>query len=328
MAKHPFAEQARMMMEANGIVFNPDGSTSTKPVTTEEKNPLSTEPPVQGTVQVSELSTQDQNPPNTSNGVDERDNILEMQRQELEKLRAEKATWESSTPSQVNKSDREEELERELADLRSQIKNQTVQQQADAFRQMLEQQGFDSEHVDDDVLLEIRDRFVKPMADKFERLEERLSQYETKFKEPTAEEVLARVKQETNKHIVDAIPDFQTIFNSQAFQDRLTQKDSRFPTKTYGHALQIAYENGDHEFIVKEVKNFLSGGTAQTINDIADVGANKGVGTNAQLAQTGVQYTYSDEEAVQMLRKRQMGDLSKQEYSEYRAKLDEHRSRS
>ena len=28
MAKHPFADQARAQLEANGIVFNTDGSTS------------------------------------------------------------------------------------------------------------------------------------------------------------------------------------------------------------------------------------------------------------------------------------------------------------
>lgn len=318
MAKHPFADQARAMMEANGIVFNADGSTSTKQGKPQEQTQQEEQQQAPSTEQTTQqVST-----------ADERDTLLEMQRQELAQLRAEKATWETKKSETQEKSQREQDLERELEELRGKIKDQTTQEQADAFRTMLEQQGFDSENLDDDVLLEIRDRFVKPMADKFERLEERLAQYETKFREPTAEEALEQVKQATNKKIVEAIPDFQTVFHSQAFQDRLLEKDSRFPTKTYGHALQIAYENGDHEFIVTEVKNFLNGGTAPSIGDIADVGATNGVGTTSQQKQTGDTFTYSDEEAIQMLRKRQMGDLSKQEYSEYRAKLDAHRSRS
>lgn len=318
MAKHPFADQARAMMEANGIVFNADGGTSVKQPE-QPKDDQKGQEPDQNSGQ-SQGSQQDHRP-------DERDTLLEMQRKELEQLRAEKASWGNQPPATQEKTQREQDLERELEELRGQIKHQTSQEQADAFRLMLEQQGFDSENLDDDVLIEIRDRFVKPMADKFERLEQQLAQYDAKFRELTAEEKLDQIKQATNKKIVEAIPDFQTVFNSQAFQQRLTEKDSRFPTKTYGHALQIAYENGDHEFIVKEVKNFLNGGDAQNIGDIADVGATNGVGTTVQPA-TGDKFTYSDEEAIQMLRKRQMGDLTKQEYSEYRAKLDAHRSRS
>lgn len=320
MAKHPFADQARAMMEANGIVFNSDGSTSIKRDQTQEQ--------AQQKEQTQQQATPTKQTTQQGTTSDERDTLLAMQRQELEQLRSEKASWETKKTETQEKTQREQDLERELEELRGKIKDQTTQEQADAFRAMLEQQGFDSENLDDEVLLEIRDRFVKPMADKFERLEERLSQYESKFREPTAEETLEQVKQATNKKIVEAIPDFQTVFHSQAFQQRLAQKDNRFPTKTYGHALQIAYENGDHEFIVKEVKNFLNGGTAPNIGDIADVGATNGVGTTTQQQQAGDTFTYSDEEAIQMLRKRQMGDLSKQEYSEYRAKLDAHRSRS
>ena len=193
---------------------------------------------------------------------------------------------------------------------------------------MLEQQGFDSENLDDDVLLEIRDRFVKPMANKVEALEKRLSQQESKFREPTEAERLENVKRTTQQGIVAEIPDFMTIYNSKAFQDKLASKDPRFPTQTYGHALQLAYEGGDKDFIVREVKAFMSG-EAPNLNDVADVGATNGVGNKAvDTNDAGAKYTFTDEEAVQMLRKRQMGDISRAEYSEYRAKLDASRSKS
>ena len=316
MAQHPFAAQARQAMEESGIVFNADGSTSMKSETRATETDQQTQTPPTN-VEQTQTTT-----------VDERDKLLAMQREELERLRAEKETWSKQTQTQPAKSDREEELERELADLRSQIKDQTQQEQVDAFRTMLEQQGFDSENLDDDVLLEIRDRFVKPMANKVEALEQRLSQQESKFREPTEAERLENVKRTTQQGIVAEIQDFMTIYNSQAFQDKLASKDPRFPTQTYGHALQLAYESGDKDFIVREVKAFMNG-EAPNLNDVADVGATNGVGNKVvDSKDTGAKYTFTDEEAVQMLRKRQMGDLSSAEYSEYRAKLDASRSKS
>ena len=316
MAQHPFAAQARQAMEESGIVFNADGSTSMKSETSATETEQQTQTPP-ANVEQTQTTT-----------VDERDKLLAMQREELDRLRAEKETWSKQTQTQPAKSEREEALERELADLRSQIKNQTQQEQVDAFRTMLEQQGFDSENLDDDVLLEIRDRFVKPMANKVEALEQRLSQQESKFREPTEAERLENVKRTTQQGIVAQIPDFMTIYNSQAFQDKLAGKDPRFPTQTYGHALQLAYESGDKDFIVREVKAFLNG-EAPNLNDVADVGATNGVGNKAvDLKDTGAKYTFTDDEAVEMLRKRQRGDLSRAEYSEYRAKLDASRSKS
>lgn len=316
MAQHPFAAQARQAMEESGIVFNADGSTSMKSETSATETEQQTQTPP-ANVEQTQTTT-----------VDERDKLLAMQREELDRLRAEKETWSKQTQTQPAKSEREEALERELADLRSQIKNQTQQEQVDAFRTMLEQQGFDSENLDDDVLLEIRDRFVKPMANKVEALEQRLSQQESKFREPTEAERLENVKRTTQQGIVAEIPDFMTIYNSQAFQDKLAGKDPRFPTQTYGHALQLAYESGDKDFIVREVKAFMNG-EAPNLNDVADVGATNGVGNKAvDPKDTGAKYTFTDDEAVEMLRKRQRGDLSRAEYSEYRAKLDASRSKS
>lgn len=319
MAQHPFAAQARQALEASGIVFNADGSTGMKA----SQGATETEQPQTPPAAVEQTETNAQ-----TTTADERDKLLAMQREELERLRAEKETWSKQTQTQPAKTEREEALERELADLRSQIKNQTQQEQVDAFRTMLEQQGFDSENLDDDVLLEIRDRFVKPMANKVEALEQRLSQQESKFREPTEAERLENVKRTTQQGIVAEIHDFMTIYNSQAFQDKLASKDPRFPTQTYGHALQLAYESGDKDFIVREVKAFLNG-EAPNLNDVADVGATNGVGNKAvDPKDTGAKYTFTDDEAVEMLRKRQRGDLSRAEYSEYRAKLDASRSKS
>lgn len=323
MAQHPFAAQAREAMEASGIVFNADGTTSVREVEEKVEKP---EDKVAGTaVEKTTVAQTVEDPAKT----DERDSILAMQREELEQLRKEKEAWQSQQTSQtVTKSEREVELEQELAEIKAKMATQTESQQADAFRQMLEQQGFDSENLDDDVLLEIRDRFVRPMADKVSKLESKLAQYDQKFRDPTPEEKLEQVKQATNQKIFKEIPDFQTIYNSKAFQDALGKKDRLNPRYTFGEVLQDAYVKGDAEFIVQEVKNFLNGGTAQTISDIADVGATNGVGKIVDKSVSDSQYTFTDEEAIQMLRKRQMGDLSMREYSEYRAKLDEHRSRT
>ena len=69
-------------------------------------------------------------------------------------------------------------------------------------------------------------------------------------------------------------------------------------------------------------------GTTPDLSAIADVGATNGVGTGQVATNDEPGYSYSQEEAEQMLRKRQRGDVSRQEYSEYRAKLEANRSRS
>lgn len=310
MAQHPFAAQARAVMEENGIVFNADGSTAkrgTQPANSPPAEPAQTTPPTE---------------PQQSTSQDERDRLIEMQRAEIERLKGSQAQY------QPQPSAREQELERELADLRGKLHTQTQSEQNDEFRELLERQGFDSENLDDDVIVELRDTLFRPVANKIASLEERLGKAESHYREPTAEERIAEVKASTSAKIYGEIPDFGTIFNSPAFQERLGKKDSRFPFKqTYGHALQEAYENGNADFIVSEVKAFMSG-TTPDLSAIADVGATNGVGTGQVATNNEPSYSYSQEEAEQMLRKRQRGDLSKQEYSEYRAKLEANRSRS
>lgn len=310
MAQHPFAAQARAVMEENGIVFNADGSTAKRD--TQPANPPPTEP-----AQTTPLTELQQ-----STSQDERDRLIEMQRAEIERLKGSQAQY------QPQPSAREQELERELADLRGKLHTQTQSEQNDEFRELLERQGFDSENLDDDVIVELRDTLFRPVANKIAALEERLGKAESHYREPTAEERIAEVKASTSAKIYGEIPDFGTIFNSPAFQERLGKKDSRFPFKqTYGHALQEAYENGNADFIVSEVKAFMSG-TTPDLSAIADVGATNGVGTGQVTTNNEPGYSYSQEEAEQILRKRQRGDLSKQEYSEYRAKLEANRSRS
>lgn len=310
MAQHPFAAQARAVMEENGIVFNADGSTAKRD--TQPANPPPTEP-----AQTTPLTE-----PQQSTSQDERDRLIEMQRAEIERLKGSQAQY------QPQPSAREQELERELADLRGKLHTQTQSEQNDEFRELLERQGFDSENLDDDVIVELRDTLFRPVANKIASLEERLGKAESHYREPTAEERIAEVKASTSAKIYGEIPDFGTIFNSPAFQERLGKKDSRFPFKqTYGHALQEAYENGNADFIVSEVKAFMSG-TTPDLSAIADVGATNGVGTGQVATNNEPGYSYSQEEAEQMLRKRQRGDLSRQEYSEYRAKLEANRSRS
>lgn len=341
MAQHPFAAVAREKLKAQGIVFLPDGSTM---LNREESIDGNVDQQVVEKLETNEVGNTELGNHDTGNHdtgnpevdntdgpvIDERDKILALQREEIADLKAKLAqsNTQQSSEAPPHKSAREAELEKEIEDLKAKISTQTIAEQADEVRALLEQQGFDSEVLDDEALLEIRDRFIKPMANKLDHLENAIKKYEDKLRDPTPEEKLASIKQDTNKKIVGEIPDFNTIFNSKDFQKRLAEKDNRFPTKTYGEALQIAYENGNADFIVQEVKNFLGGGPAQNIEKIADVSASKGGGGNGKQSQGKPRYTFTNEEAIQMLRKRQMGDLTKQEYSEYRQKLEAKRSRS
>lgn len=321
MAKHPFADQARAQLEANGIVFNTDGSTSKRvdQTTPPQEPPVAGEVKAPNTVIVGDSTTPENNTtaPNDNGGAEDPNKLLELYRKRNAELEAQIANGNKNTAPSA----RELELEQELSNLRSQMSTQTQAQQADAVRELLERKGFDSENVDDDVLIEIRDTFVKPVYDRVLNLEERLSQTEQRTREPTAEERRLALKNETQNKIFKAIPDFGVIFNSEEFQKKLSEPDSRYPFKsTYGHALQDALESGNAEFIVDEVKAFISG-KAPAANAIADVGATNGVAKTAP-AKQDEGFTFTNEEAVEMLRKRQRRELTAQEYSEYRAKLD------
>lgn len=330
MAKYQFADQARRVLEENGVVVNDDGTTgfAKQPeqvvVGGESQQP---EAPVQSTNVVQEApqeqQTQTEAPAQATQAEkDERDRLIEMQRQELEELRA-KAN-QSPAQTQPAKSERETELENELAALRAQLSEKEVAQSADEFRAMLEAQGFDSEHLDDDVLLEVRRQLIAPTAKKLSALEQRLAKAEEKFRDPTPAELLEQTKRNAVQEVKKAIPDFDTIFNSKEFKDKLMSTDDRFPTATYGHALQEALENGRSDFIIREVKNFM-GGKTDPLASIADVSGSNGAGKASEAKAEESGFTYTDEEARKMLRAFQMRDISRQEYSEYRSKLDAHR---
>nr|DAU77412.1 MAG TPA: hypothetical protein [Caudoviricetes sp.] len=325
MAKYQFAEQARKTLEENGVVINDDGTTgfAKQPeqfVVGDEANPAGTPSQETPPVQVEEPAKP--NAEETQAEKDERDRLIEMQRQELEELRA-KAN-QAPAQTQPAKSERETELETELAALRAQLAEKETAQSADEFRAMLEAQGFDSENLDDDVLLEVRERLIAPTAKKLTALEQRLSKAEERFREPTPAERLEQTKQKVYGDIKKEIPDFDTIFNSKEFKEKLAASDDRFPTATYGHALQEALENGRSDFIVREIKAFM-GGKKDPLSAIADVSGSNGAGkaTEAKAEESG--FTFTDEEARKMLRAFQMRDISRQEYSEYRSKLDAHR---
>lgn len=325
MAKYQFAEQARKTLEENGVVINDDGTTgfAKQPeqfVVGDEAKPAETPAQEVPPAQVKEPAKP--NAEETQAEKDERDRLIEMQRQELEELRA-KANQAPET-SQPAKSERETELENELAALRAQLSEKETAQSADEFRAMLEAQGFDSENLDDDVLLEVRERLIAPTAKKLSALEQRLAKAEEKFREPTPAERLEQTKQKVYGDIKKEIPDFDTIFNSKEFKEKLAASDDRFPTATYGHALQEALENGRSDFIVREIKAFM-GGKKDPLSAIADVSGSNGAGkaNEAKAEESG--FTFTDEEARKMLRAFQMRDISRQEYSEYRSKLDAHR---
>lgn len=330
MAKYQFADQARRVLEENGVVINDDGTTGFAKQPEQVVvggEPQQTEAPVQATNVVQEAPqeqpTQTEAPAQaTQVEQDERDRLIEMQRRELEELRA-KAN-QAPAQTQPAKSERETELENELAALRAQLSEKEVAQSADEFRAMLEAQGFDSEHLDDDVLLEVRRQLIAPTAKKLTALEQRLAKAEEKFRDPTPAELLEQTKRNAVQEVKKAIPDFDTIFNSKEFKEKLMSTDDRFPTATYGHALQEALENGRSDFIIREVKNFM-GGKTDPLASIADVSGSNGAGKASEAKAEESGFTYTDEEARKMLRAFQMRDISRQEYSEYRLKLDAHR---
>lgn len=141
MAKYPFAEIVRKNMEESGIIILPDGSTTLKQPADADKElnkqaNNNTEPTGD-----TEHKNSDDNPP-----VDEKDKILSLQREEIADLKAKLAqsNTQQSFETPPHKSARETELEKEIEDLKSKISTQTIAEQADEVRSLLEQQGFKS----------------------------------------------------------------------------------------------------------------------------------------------------------------------------------------
>lgn len=328
MAKHPFAAKALKDLEENGVTFGastPSVEEAERPKpTVPEESAVEEQPAVEQAS--SESEKQSEAPEVEADSQDEKDRLLALQREEIERL---KSSLAQPKDEALAKSERESQLEQELADLRARLSAQEEAQQADEFRNMLERQGFDSANLDDDVMIELRDTFFKPAAAKISALEKQIAALGDKLRDPTPQEKLEQIKQVTQQNVIKAVPDFMTVYNSKAFKDKLGERDNRFPFDTYGEALQAAYERGNHDFIIQEVKAFLGGGKPPSVKDIADVGATNGVASKPATQQpAGDGFTFTDEEAVQMLRKRQMGRLTKAEYSAYRAKLDASRSRT
>lgn len=332
MAQFPFAEQVRQQMVDSGFVFNPDGTTglnnkaddvnkdpqdSSSPKTEAPKteNPVEPQQPAVGANQTSTDAPTTEASEKPATNWEE---IARMQREELDEMRKKLDTTQST------KSDRELQLEADIEAMKAQMSGMTKQQQVDEIRELLERNNFNSELMDDETLLEIKKQLLAPVVGP---LADRLAALEQRYREPTPQEKVAKIKKETQARIIKDIPDFQTIFNSKSFQNKLSQTDPRYPYAPYGEVLQTAYERGNSDFIIQEINHFLGNGKAPDVKDIADVGASNGVGTKPSTEQpkTG-QYTFSDEEARSMLRKAQMQDISRQEYSQYRAKLTAHRN--
>ena len=63
----------------------------------------------------------------------------------------------------------------------------------------------------------------------------------------------------------------------KSLKEKLAASDDRFPTATYGHALQAALGERCSDFIVREIKAFM-GGKKDPLSVIPDVKGSNGAG--------------------------------------------------
>lgn len=343
MAKYPFAEEARRTLEENGIGFNTDGSTFIKrkeepkeaPKETQNaqltpQNPINnsvSEPPQPN---ATHQQVQEQEREKTQVAQDANAKLLEMQRAEIERLRKQVDQYNSERTRQQEPV-QDPALLKEIEDLKAKVTEYEKASQKKQFDEYFKKEEFGLENVDDIVAKELRDSLISPVVTELngeiKALQERLAKVQDKFREPTPEEKIEANKRKSQAELVEKFPDFFAIVNSQEFSEKLSKQDPRFPDATYGHALQRAYEAGNTDFIVREINAFLGNDKPQGLSSIADVSATNGVGVQNDVPQGGSGFTYTDEETVEMLRKRQMGDITRQEYSDYLAKRDEYRSK-
>lgn len=337
MAKYQFADKAREALEKSGVGFNPDGTTFKKvePKTTvfagsQGAETVKTEEPKDEVTQAQPIQSNQDNKPDDSESA----KIINMQREEIERLREQVGKFNNSQSNKDDNSQEIESLRKELEEAKRKLNEANSKKEQDELAQILAKDTFGFETVDDEVAKELRDNLVAPI---YKGLHNQIADLQNQLKTVTEitrpltdEEKREQLRRSVNEKIFKEIPDFDVILNSKDFKKKLALRDDRYPHITYGEVMQRAYEQGNHEFIIHEVKNFLNGGKAQAdVNAVADVSATNG-GSNAKQSKDADNksgFTFTDEEAIEMLRKRQRGDITRQEYSEYRAKLGEYRSR-
>lgn len=314
MAKHPFASEVaeRIKQEmADGVVFAKDNPT--KVFVGNQSDTPPSEPQEKAPVEEKVVLPQDK--------------IIQMQEEELARLRAMEQSWKQQQTQANERTTRELELEKELAELRNQLAaSATSKQEQDIIEEIMSQANFDSENFEDEALVEIKDRFVAPVAKVVKDLREKQAKLEAKLQGPTAEELRIQNQAKAITAVKEKIPTFDTIFNSKAFQEKLANPDPRFPEDTYGRVMQTAYERGNAEFIIREVQAFMNGNTAPDLEAIADVGATNGVGSKTQGAKTAPTFEFSTTEAAEMLHKYRIGDISRDDYRNYVKELVAHRN--
>lgn len=336
MAKYQFADKAREALEKSGVGFNPDGTTFKK-----VENKTTVFAGEQGAERVNEepkgkVEQPQQSEPKQEQKPEDNESakIITMQREEIERLREQVGKFNNVQSSKDDNSRELEELRKELEEAKRKLDEVNSKKEQDELAKILAKDTFGFETVDDEVAKELRDNLVAPiykgLHNQIADLQNQLKTVTERTRPLTDEEKREQLKRSVNEKIFKEIPDFDVILNSKDFKKKLAARDDRYPHSTYGEVMQYAYEQGNHEFIIREVKNFLNGGKAQAdVNAVADVSATNG-GSNAKQSKDAGNksgFTFTDEEAIEMLRKRQRGDITRQEYSEYRAKLGEYRSR-
>ncbi len=110
-------------------------------------------------------------------------------------------------------------------------------------------------HLDDDVLLEVRRQLIAPTAKKLAGVRATLAKAEEKNSDHWQN--LSKLSEMQCKKLRKQSQILDTPSTQKEFKDKLMSTDDRFPTATYGHALQEALENGRSDFYYSWSKNFM-----------------------------------------------------------------------
>lgn len=156
--------------------------------------------------------------------------------------------------------------------------------------------------LDPEVARAVADRVLKPTIDRVRQaMDQEVSRVsedlqalrraqESRFEEMDQREK-RQLRIETNRRLLEAVPDFEALRNTTAFKEF----DARTPPggrRTFGEEMAEAYRVGDVDYIVKQVEIFKQG--RPRLSDVADVDLTN-TNTPAQpAADSEKRYTYAD----------------------------------
>lgn len=217
-----------------------------------------------------------------------------------------------------------EELRRQLDAQKNELSTFHAQQAERELEDMFKIDRSALSHLDSETADELTNTILKPVMDRvrnsmnsrFAQVNDSVAKLETEFNKRYADlsekdKTAARVR--INERLLHAIPDFEALNATAAFGE-FKKRVPPGGRQSFGDAMTDAYQAGDVDYIVEQVKVFRDG--RPRLTDVADVDLSRESSIQAQSpSQDTARYTYRDLDEAKT--KFQRGVMDRQTYRKF-----------